>query len=67
MISSARRVPPRVELVAAGQEDPGRPAQGPDGGFLIGLLAGHRMDRPDGRDAQLTEHAPVSLAGLEAE
>ena len=56
-----------AELVAAGQEDPGRVAQGPDRRLVVGLLAGDRVDRPHGRHAQLAEDRAIALARLEAQ
>ncbi len=70
MIASARSVPPIVELqaelVAAGHEDPGRVADGGGVGLVVGLGAGHRVERADPRDAQLAEDLAVALAGFHA-
>ena len=37
------------ELVAAGQEDAGRVADGAGDGLVVGLRPGHRVERPDRR------------------
>ena len=55
--ASARRVPPIVDdeaqLVAAGQEDARRVADGERRGLVVGLRPGHRVERLDRRGAEL--------------
>ena len=57
----------QTELVAAGQEDAGRVADGRDGGLVIGLRPGHGVERPDVLDAEFTEDRAVPLASLESQ
>ena len=57
----------QAELVAAGHEDAGRVADGEGRRLVVGLRAGHRVERPDAVDAELAEDRAVALAGLEPE
>ena len=70
-IASARRVPPIVDdsrsWLPPVRKTPVASRTATAARLVVGLRAGHGVERPDPRDAQLPEDAPVALAGLEAE
>ncbi len=60
-----RRAQP--QLVAAGQEDARRIADGRHEGLVVGLAAGHRVNGLEALDAELSEDLTVSLTRFRAQ